>query len=147
MGDSSFGVGSICILNSIIIHLQKNARSKYYTISYAEILAMNLREVDNMNVKFECNCTNETEFAEMLNEVHNAKWGYNFEIGARLWYIPEGFDKAIMVEYQITTQECKELVENEDEPDWLTAYEVDDMNDYDCSDEIFTETIESNRKQ
>lgn len=97
-------------------------------------------------MRFECNCKNEFEFQNMLDEVHNEKWGTNFEIGARLWYTPNGFNKTIMVEYQITTKDCKELVENDDEPDWLTGYEVDDENDDDCSDEIFTETIETNIK-
>lgn len=97
-------------------------------------------------MKFDCNCKNEMEFADMVNEVHDAKWGTNFEVCARLWYKPNGFDKTIMVEYQVTTRECRELVENDDEPDWLTAYEVDDENDDDCSDEIFTETIETNIK-
>ena len=97
-------------------------------------------------MRFDCNCTNEMEFAEMVNEVHDAKWGTNFEVCARLWYTPEELGKSIMVEYQVTTMECKELVENDDEPDWLTAYEVDDENDDDCSDEIFMEAIETNIK-
>ncbi len=97
-------------------------------------------------MKFDCNCKNEIEFAEMVNEVHDEECGFNFEVGARLWYTPDGFDKSIMVEYQITTRERKKLLESDDEPDWLTAYEVDDEDDDDCSDEIFTETIETNRK-
>ena len=97
-------------------------------------------------MKFDCNCNNELEFREMVEEIHDAKDGFNFEVGARLWYTPDGFNKTIMVEYQVTTKECKELVENDDEPDWLTAYEVDDEDDDDCSDEIFTETIETNIK-
>lgn len=97
-------------------------------------------------MKFDCNCKNDMEFVQMVNDVHDEKCGVNFEVGARLWYTPEGFDKSIMVEYQITTRECKEMLENDDEPDWLTAYEVDDENDDDCSEEIFIEAIESNFK-
>lgn len=93
-------------------------------------------------MKFSCNCKNETEFRTMVDEVHNEKWGTNFEIGARLWFTPDKLDKTIMVEYQITTKDCKEMLKNDDEPDWLTAYEVNDENDDDVSYEIFTETIE-----
>lgn len=93
-------------------------------------------------LRFECNCKTDAELAEMLNEAHKAENGFNFEIGARLWYTPEGLDKTIMVEYDMTTQECRDLVENQDEPDWFTAYEVDDEQDYDCSAEIFTETTD-----
>ena len=32
--------------------------------------------------------------------------------------------------------------EEDDEPDWFTVYAVDDENDYDCSEEIWTEAIE-----
>ena len=93
-------------------------------------------------MKFSCNCKNETEFSRMVDEVHNKECGTSFEVGARLWYTPDRFDKTIMVEYQITTSDCKELLENEDEPDWFTAYEVNDDNDNDVTYEIFTETIE-----
>ena len=79
----------------------------------------------------------------MVDELHKIKSGYNFEIGARLWHTPDGIDKTIMVEYQVATQDCRDITENEDEPDWFTAYEVDDEQDYDCSDEIFTETADN----
>ena len=92
-------------------------------------------------MKFSCNCRNETDFKTMLDEVHNEEWGTNFEVGARLLFTPDGLDKTIMVEYQITTRDCKEMLENKDEPDWLTAYEVDDENDTDVTYEIFTDTI------
>ena len=91
-------------------------------------------------MKFECNCTNEMEFAKMVEVVHGERYGYNFEVGAAGWYGFSGVDKTIMVEYQITTQECRDIV-GEDEPDWLTAYEVEDENDYDCSKEIFMQPI------
>ena len=94
-------------------------------------------------MRFECNCTNEVEFRQMVEECHKAECGFNFEIGARLWYTPEGEDFSIMVEYQITTETCKKnFYEDEDEPDWFVAYYVDDENDDDCSAEIWSEAIE-----
>ena len=95
-------------------------------------------------IKFECNCDNQMEFETMLNTVHNAITGFNFEVGARLWYTLDGLNKAIMVEYQMTTKDCRELVENDNEPDWFVAYEVKDEDDYDCSKEIFIEAAEEN---
>ena len=93
-------------------------------------------------MRFECNCSNEQEFEKMLEDIRAEDAGWNFEVGARLWYTPEGFEKSVMVEYQVTTQTCRDLTGEPDEPDWLTAYLVDDEMDDDCSEEIFTETIE-----
>ena len=93
-------------------------------------------------MKFTCNCKTEKDFEEMLYGIHTTETGCNFEVGARLWFTPEGWNKSIMVEFQITTKDCKDLLENEDEPDWFTAYEVDDENDTDVSLEIFTEAVE-----
>lgn len=97
-------------------------------------------------MRFECHCETELDFKEMIDKIHEEKSGVNFEVGARLWQTSPDGGKTIMVEYQVTTKECKELVENDDEPDWLTAYAVDDEQDDDCSEEIFTETIETNIK-
>lgn len=94
-------------------------------------------------MRFECNCKKDIDLVEMLDALHNAKTGFNFEIGARLWYTAEGSGKTIMVEHQIATQDCRDITENPDEPDWLTAYEVDDVNDCDCSVELFTETCDN----
>lgn len=96
--------------------------------------------------KFECNCNNEAEFAEMVNEVRNEKWGTNFEVGARLWWTPDDFNKSIMVEYHIATKDCRELTGEDDEPDWFTAYEVNNEDDDDCSNEIFSDTISNDIK-
>lgn len=93
--------------------------------------------------RFECNCETDVDLSAMLDRVHKATTGFNYEIGARLWYTPEGLGKAIMVEFEITTQDCRDLNEDPDAPDWFTAYEVDDEQDYDCSDEIFTETADN----
>lgn len=90
-------------------------------------------------MRFECNCMNETEFKEMLDEIRNEEFWTNYEIGARLWFTPEGFNKTIMVEYQIATKDCRELVGDDDVADWFTAYEVENEDDYDCSDEIDTD--------
>lgn len=94
-------------------------------------------------MRFECNCTNEAEFRCMVDEIRDEKCGFNFEIGARLWYTPEGFDKSIMVEYEVATKDNRELLEDDNAPDWLTAYEVNNEEDDDCSDQIDTETIDS----
>ena len=94
-------------------------------------------------MRFECNCKNETEFRTMVESCRNEDAGWNFEIGARLWYTPEDKDFSIMVEYQITTETCqKNFYEDEDEPDWFTAYCVDDEYDDDPSAEIWSEAIE-----
>lgn len=93
-------------------------------------------------MRFECNCTNEVEFRQMVEECRKEDCGSNFEVGARLWYTLEGADFAIMVEYQITTETCRKLLKEDDEPDWFTAYCVDDENDCDCSSEVWTEAIE-----
>ncbi len=96
-------------------------------------------------MKFECNCKNEKEFAEMINAIHKEDSGWNFEVGARLWYTPDGWDKTIMVEYQITTDTAKQLV-GDDEPDWLDAYEVDNEDDDSCERHIDVESISSDIK-
>lgn len=124
-----------------------------YNYSYdSPYEAWNIEDTKSSGVlKFECNCRTEEEFTEMMDSVHNAENGVNFEVGARLWYRPEGTNDIIMVEHQISTRTAA-LALNEDdpewdglnEPDWLTAYEVDDEFDDDVSQEIFTETIEDN---
>ena len=93
-------------------------------------------------MRFECNCTNETEFRRMVEDCRKEDAGWNFEIGARLWWTPEGEDFAIMVEYQITTETERKLIEEPDEPDWFMAYCVDDEFDDDPSAQIWGEAIE-----
>ena len=90
-------------------------------------------------MRFECNCTNEVEFRKMVEECQKEDCGFNFEVGARLWYTPEGKDFTLMVEYQITTETCRKLLEDNDEPHWFVIYAVCDENDYDCSEEIWCE--------
>lgn len=94
--------------------------------------------------KFECNCHSEQDLAECLDEIRTEKSGWNYLEVARLWHKPAGCDKTIMVEYQVATLDCRELTENEDVSDWLTAYEVENEDDYDCSNEIATDTVDSN---
>jgi hypothetical protein len=95
-------------------------------------------------VRIEINCNRESQFQKMMDEIHNSKSDFNFEVAARLWYTEN--DITVMVEHQVTTKTCKELVEDDSEPDWLTGYLVENEYDLDCSDEIFTETIEDNIK-
>ncbi len=96
-------------------------------------------------MKFECRCKTEDVFREMIDSIHSADDGFSFEVGARLWYTSEKLGITIMVEHQISTLSAA-ILSGEDEPDWLTAYRVDDEGDCDCSDEIFTETVENNIK-
>lgn len=93
-------------------------------------------------MRFECNCTNEVEFRQMVEECRKEDCGWNFEVGARLWYTPEGKDFTLMVEYQIMTKTWRKDFGEDDEPDWFTVYAVDDENDSDCSEEVWTEAIE-----
>lgn len=59
----------------------------------------------------------------------------NYEQGARLFY--EGKNGTVMIELQIPTKDMIDLTE-EDEIPWLDAYEVDSLEDYDASHEIYT---------
>lgn len=95
------------------------------------------------NYRFECSCETDAELAKMIDALHKTNSGFNYEIGSRLWYTPEGLDKTIMVEFDVATQDCRDLNENPDAPDWFTAYEVNDDQDYDCSDEIFTDVADN----
>lgn len=92
-------------------------------------------------MKFECNCKTEETFRQMVDETHKS-YGFDFEVGARLWYTPNGWNTSIMIEFQISTQSRRDALDSEDEPDWFTAYEVGDENDTDVSMEIFTEAVE-----
>ena len=82
----------------------------------------------------------------MMDSVHAEDNGFNFEVGARLWYTSELLGITIMVEHQISTKTAAILSGEDDEPDWLTAYQVNDEDDCNCSDEIYTETVENNIK-
>lgn len=79
-------------------------------------------------MKFECNCKTDRELREALAEIHNAEWGTNFEVVARLWYTGADND-TVMVEFQVTTMECRKLVEDMEEPDWIAAYSVENEDD------------------
>lgn len=95
-------------------------------------------------MRMEINCRRESQFQEMMKEIHNSKCGLNFQVAARLWYTEN--DITVMVEHQVTTMTCKELVEDDSEPDWLTGYLVKNEYDLNCKYEVFTETIEDNIK-
>lgn len=94
-------------------------------------------------ILLECNCQTEETFRAMLDETHQADAGFNFEIGARLWYSPHGSSEVIMVEYQISTKTLKKIVENEDEPDWLTAYAVTQIGNTSVDNELSTTPIDN----
>lgn len=77
--------------------------------------------------------------ADMLKE-DNPYFNFpaNYEQAARLFYQSDS-GKCVMIELQVPTQEMIKVLDGE-EPDipWLDAYEVDDMQDYDASNEIYT---------
>ena len=77
----------------------------------------------------------EKSFNELVEDLANEVGGVNYEQGARLFY--KGKNMTIMVELQIPTKDMIDLTE-EKEMIWLDAYEVKDLNDYDCSNEIYT---------
>lgn len=90
--------------------------------------------------RFVCNCSSEKDFFEMLDNIRTSNTGYNFEVAARLWYTTADANSTIMIEYQVATKDCRELLEDEYAPDWLTAYAVKDMKDTDVRHEICTQT-------
>lgn len=90
--------------------------------------------------RFVCSCSSEKDFFEMIDNIRASKTGYNFEVAARLWHTTEDTKITVMVEHQIATADCRELLEDQYAPDWLTAYVVKDMKDKDCSHEIYTQT-------
>ena len=87
-------------------------------------------------MKFECNCTSPESLRELWENTRSEHTGFAFEVAARLWYTPDGWNRSILVEYQITTASGREMAENPEEPDYFTAYEVENENDMGCSIEI-----------
>jgi hypothetical protein len=81
---------------------------------------------------YENSIQNEAEFKEKINIIATECVGWNFEIMARLWYQENDGQKPIMIELAAPTKECLEMCGG-DEPIWLDAYEVNTMEDYDCS--------------
>ena len=74
-------------------------------------------------------------FDELVEHFKNTETGVNYEQGARLFY--KGKNRTVMIELQIPTKDMIDLTEENEIP-WLDAYEVDDMEDYNASHEIYT---------
>lgn len=78
---------------------------------------------------------NQETFDELVEYFKNTETGFNDMQGARLFY--EGKDRTVMIELQIPTKDMIDLTEVNEIP-WFDAYEVDDLEDYDASNEIYT---------
>ena len=74
-------------------------------------------------------------FNQLVEYFWNTETGFNYEQGARLFY--KGKNGTVMIELQIPTKEMIDLTEENEIP-WLDAYEVDNLEDYDASHEIYT---------
>lgn len=74
-------------------------------------------------------------FDELVEYFKNTETGCNYEQAARLFY--DGKYKTVMIELQVPTKDMVVLTEENEIP-WLDAYEVNDLNDYDASCEIYT---------
>ena len=74
-------------------------------------------------------------FDELVEYFKGAETGCNYMQGARLFY--KGRNKVVMIELQIPTKDMIDLTEENEIP-WLDSYEVNDLEDYDASHEIYT---------
>ncbi len=77
----------------------------------------------------------QTTFVELVENSKVVKSLVNYEQGARLFY--EGKNGTVMIELQIPTKDMIDLTEENEIP-WLDAYEVENLEDYDASHEIYT---------
>ena len=77
----------------------------------------------------------QTTFDELVEYFKNTETGVNYEQGARLFY--SGKNKTVMIELQIPTRNMIDTTEENEIP-WLDAYEVEHLEDYDASNEIYT---------
>lgn len=77
----------------------------------------------------------QTSFSEFVKNCKVEEALVNYEQGARLFY--EGKNGTVMIELQIPTKDMIDLTEENEIP-WLDAYEVDNLEDYDASHEIYT---------
>lgn len=77
----------------------------------------------------------QTTFSEFVENSKVVKSLVNYEQGARLFY--KGKNGTVMIELQIPTKDMIDLTEENEIP-WLDAYEVDNLEDYDASHEIYT---------
>lgn len=77
----------------------------------------------------------ESTFKQLVEDLKNEETGVNYEQGARLFY--EGKNGTVMIELQIPTKDMIDLTEENEVP-WLDVYEVENMEDYNASHEIYT---------
>lgn len=77
----------------------------------------------------------EATFNQLVEHFRNTETGFNYEQGARLFY--EGNNEIVMIELQIPTKDMIDLTEENEIP-WLDAYKVNNLEDYDASNEIYT---------
>ena len=94
-----------------------------------------------MTMKFECECKTDNEFRQMVEQIHgiNGKDAHNWEVGATFWITT--MNETLMVEYQITTAHGRE--DDPNEPDWFSAYRVENEEDDDADNEIATMPVGS----
>ena len=92
-------------------------------------------------MKFECNCKTDNDLKEMVKNIHDIDSCVNWEVGARFWL--SNMDETIMIEYQIMTQYGKQIFESPNEPDWFTAYLVEDETDNNCKNEIDSKPVKT----
>lgn len=82
------------------------------------------------------NCIkDQVTFSEFVERCKREEVLVNYEQAARLFY--SGKNRTAMIELQIPTKDMIDLTEENEIP-WLDAYEVDDLEDYDVSKEIYT---------
>ena len=77
----------------------------------------------------------QTTFSEFVDSCKIEESLVNYEQAARLFY--EGNNETVMIELQIPTKDMIDLTEENEIP-WLDAYKVDNLEDYDASNEIYT---------
>ena len=95
-----------------------------------------------MRFELYCNDTEE-DFRKAVDEIHNDKDSlFNFEESCRLWYTQNG--ETVLVEHQVSTGSRMVMCELPDVEDWITVYEVDNEEDYNAGDEIWTESVDAN---
>ena len=78
---------------------------------------------------------NHEAFDELVEYFKNTDTGVNYEQVARLFYSDNS--RTVMIELQTPTKDMIDLTE-EDEMPWFDAFEVEHMEDYTASNEIYT---------
>lgn len=87
------------------------------------------------------NIKNQEKFENFVEDLKNDPEPVcNYEQAARLFYegTYEGKTSYVMIELQVPTSAmCKIFEDDSDVTPWLDAYEVENMEDYDASNEIY----------